>query len=176
MRLIREQTINSSPIKHLLQTRLFSQWIYIMIHTIMILSFQTDRSEQCRHWSDCSWWSSLIKISNVCHSVFIFWTHLSMVKQQCSYFRIITTFFSADQMFWIFNIVTRARTCSVYRKCWGLIPFSNPWIHPNYITGSQMWPWCGLGPLVKKQQYQQNIYHLPFSTSKSLAPIQKISL
>ena len=35
--------------------------------------------------------SSLIRVYTVCHSVFIVWTHFSMIEQNSSHFRVITT-------------------------------------------------------------------------------------
>ena len=45
--------------------------------SVMIQSFRTDRSGQCRPRSNCC--SSLIRVYTVCHLVCIFWNHYSIV-------------------------------------------------------------------------------------------------
>ena len=44
------------------------------------------------------YWSSLIRVYTVWHSVNIFWTHYSVLKRDCSNFRIITSIHSGIQI------------------------------------------------------------------------------
>ena len=61
-------------------------------YTVLFLSFWTDRlGKQCRPRSDCSY--------TVCYSVYVFWTHFSIVKPRCSNFRMITTNFLGVRIF-----------------------------------------------------------------------------
>ena len=89
------------------------------LHTVMILSFWTDRSGQtvqtqitlllkeqfekglhCLHpWR---FWDRSDPI--VCNSHCIFWTHYSTVKPLSSNFRVITAAFSGVWIFWIFMV------------------------------------------------------------------------
>ena len=43
--------------------------------------------------------SSLIRVYTVCHSVYKFWTYFSMVKLNCSNFRIIKAIFQVSEYF-----------------------------------------------------------------------------
>ena len=68
--------------------------IYVHVSTIMILSFQTDRSGQ-PVWTQIILRSGLIRVYSVCHSICIFLTHftVSVVKPLFSNFTIITVIF-----------------------------------------------------------------------------------
>ena len=66
--------------------------------TLMIPSFQTDRSVQTPnsvglHDVHVPKRSSLIRVYTVCHSVCIYWTYYSMIKIHIVHFRIITAYF-----------------------------------------------------------------------------------
>ena len=70
--------------------------------TVMLLSFQTDRSSQCRSRSDCSWRSSMIKVYTVFRSSMIsVYTVFrnSMIRVytvfRCSMIRVYTVFRSS---------------------------------------------------------------------------------
>ena len=83
----------------------------ISVCTIMILSFRTDRSRQTvdpdqtapKEQSDqglhCLPFRLLIRVYTVCHSVYIFWAHCSVLKLYSSSFRIVTASFSDVQIF-----------------------------------------------------------------------------
>ena len=60
-----------------------------------------EQSDQGLHHSR----SSLIRVYTVCHSVCIFWMHYSMIKPQCSNFRVITANFSGVRIFRIFRVI-----------------------------------------------------------------------
>ena len=47
---------------------------------------------------------SLIRVYTVCHSICIFWTHYSIVKQYCSNFRKITAIFCMSKYLGIFSM------------------------------------------------------------------------
>ena len=61
--------------------------------------------KQCRPRSDCFWRSSLIRVSTVCHSVCIVWTHYSMVEPHSSNLRVITAIFLGVRIFRKFTVV-----------------------------------------------------------------------
>ena len=63
--------------------------------TVMILSFRTGLGKQCRPRSDCSY--SLTRVYTVCNSLYIVWTHYSMVKPPCSNVRVITADFPVSE-------------------------------------------------------------------------------
>ena len=54
-------------------------------------------------WTNGAERSSLIRVYTVGYSVFIFWTHYSMVKPPCSNFRMITAFFFGVRICRIFT-------------------------------------------------------------------------
>ena len=62
----------------------------------MILSFRTDRP-----WQTVQ---AQIRGCTVCHSVCIFWTHYSVIKPNCSNFRVITANFFGCPNFRIFTV------------------------------------------------------------------------
>ena len=66
--------------------------------------WQTDLGKQCRPRSNCSWRSSLIRVSIYCHSVCIILAYC-MVRTHCSNFRIITAIFSHVQIITIFRVI-----------------------------------------------------------------------
>ena len=45
-----------------------------------------------------------IRIYTVCHSVCIFWTHYSVVKQHCSNFSVTTAIFSSVRFFTVLHV------------------------------------------------------------------------
>ena len=53
------------------------------IHTLVFLSFRTDRTEQTVY-------TKIRLLYIVCHSICILWPHFSMVRSSCSKFRVIT--------------------------------------------------------------------------------------
>ena len=65
-------------------------WLVHLQHTVMILSFRTDKPGQT---VQTQLRRSLIRVYTVCHSVCIIWTHYSMVEPHSSNFRVITTNF-----------------------------------------------------------------------------------
>ena len=79
--------------------------------TVLILKFcrQTGLGKQCRPRSD-----SLIRFYTVCHSVCIFWTNYSMVKQYCSNFRIVTTNFPVSEFLGFFPVSSLKHSFSVF--------------------------------------------------------------
>ena len=70
-------------------------------HTVMFLSFRTDRSGQTVQTQT----SSLIRVYTVCYSVCIVWTHYSMVEPHSSNFRVITTNFLGVRIFRKFTVM-----------------------------------------------------------------------
>ena len=62
-------------------------------------------SKQCRPRSDCSSWSSLIRVFSVCYSVCIFWTQYCTVKSNRSNCRTIMVIISVVPIFRIFTVV-----------------------------------------------------------------------
>ena len=85
-------------------------WIFLhlyiknltLIITVMILSFQTDMPGQTVQTQIRS---SLIRVYTVCHSVYIIWTHYSMVEPHSSNFRVITTIFVGVRIFRKFTVL-----------------------------------------------------------------------
>ena len=65
---------------------------------------QIGLSKQCRPRSDCSSWSSLIRVFSVCYSVCIFWTQYCTVKSICSNCGTIMVFNSGVPIFRIFTV------------------------------------------------------------------------
>ena len=65
---------------------------------------QIGLSKQCRPRSDCSSWSSLIRVFSVCYSACIFWTHYCTVKSNCSNFRTVTVIILCVPIFRIFTV------------------------------------------------------------------------
>ena len=45
-----------------------------------------------------------IRLYTICHSVYSFWMHYSMVKPPCSKFRVITAILSGVQIFRIYTV------------------------------------------------------------------------
>ena len=72
-----------------------------MWHTVMILSFRTDRSWQTVQAQI----RLLIRVYTVCNSLCIFWTHYSTVKPLCN-FRVISANFWGVLIFRIFTVYT----------------------------------------------------------------------
>ena len=87
---------------------------------------QTSLGKQtCRPRSGSSWRKSLIKVYIVCHSVCIFWTHYSMVKQHCSNSSIITAIFWVSDFFQILTEIYLHMTMSVDSSpCNGTLGFT----------------------------------------------------
>ena len=67
------------------------------LHTVMILSFQTDMPGQTVQ--------TVIRVYTVCHSVCIVWTHYSMAEPHSSNFRVITTNFLGVRIFRKFTVM-----------------------------------------------------------------------
>ena len=66
------------------------------VSTVMILSFQTDRSRQTVQ--------TQIRVYTVCYSICIVWMHFSMKNPYESNFRIITVYFSGVRIFRSFMV------------------------------------------------------------------------
>ena len=82
----------------------------------MVKNILTDLSRQI------VWRSSQIWVYTVCHSVYIFWTHLCMIKPHHSNFRLTTTAFSVIRIFQIvsaryFFITAGMSLQDLYQRC-----------------------------------------------------------
>ena len=75
----------------------------LLLATVMILSFRTDRSGQTVQTQ------IRLLLYTVYNSVCIFWMHYSMVKPSCSNFRVITTNFWGVQMFRHFTVLDASK-------------------------------------------------------------------
>ena len=73
------------------------------LHTVIFLSFRTDRSGQTVQTQIRL--LSLIWVYTVCHSVCIVWTHYSMVEPHISNFRVIITICFGVRIFRKFTVL-----------------------------------------------------------------------